>query len=270
MTRTFGVDMSTSPASTGLVQLTWHEGGRAKVHEVARPKRSAIVELIRGSLSNEWWAVDVPFGWPHDFRDWLQSHGRGPAPEVGDIDGPNWSRLARRHTDRHVHAFNGTPGAGFSVSFDKLGATAAAWSSVESALAAGDPPILIDRSGVYNDSPREHAGVLETWPSAAWRAFCDNSELEFSNPAKMTPTEFRSVLEGVVELTPGHLCMSTSETGAHYRDALVCALVARARSLGGTELPSADLAEIAESEGWVHLPTVGLSALNGVAPPGRI
>ena len=259
MMRSVGVDMSTSPSSTGWVVLHWDGLSPARVEEIHDRKRSSIVEQIRARAQDEWWAVDVPFGWPVDFATWVADHSRGPVPPALDIDGRHWSHLARRCTDEFVHAHNGTPGAGFSVSFDKLGATAAAWASIEAALAAGNPPLTVDRAGCCDEDG--DLPVVETWPSAAWRAFFREGDVDPGNPATMSPDSFRSALAGVVELTPDLYCLGVNDRSAHYRDALVCALVARARSLGQTMLPTGEDRRVAEREGWVHLPSVPLHRL---------
>lgn len=278
---TWGLDLSTSPANTGLVKLIWPTRGPAKITEYRNPKRSLIETLIRGSQGS-WWAVDVPFGWPAGFGRWLDQHfDRPSAPSApgndaaSGLDGESWKAVARRATDLFVQNINETPGAGFSVSFDKLGATAAAWSTIEAALAtptADGPAVTIDRSGLYRDG-HQHARVVETWPSAAWWAFARNGPVRSArtNPARMEASDFRSALEGIVVLADDALlCLSSRPKGEHFRDALVCALVARARALNATQLPKAmphngwteaEVEERARREGWIHLPATGLSGL---------
>jgi hypothetical protein len=54
----------------------------------------------------------------------------------------------------------------------------------------------------------------------------------------------------------------------HECDPLVCALVARARDLHGTQLPNDEDAKRAvPSEGWIHLQDEGL-ALHDLLAPG--
>ncbi len=83
--------------------------------------------------------------------------GGGDAPVVP-------IRVARRLTDRMVidrELRKQWRVQGFSVSFDKLGATAVAWATIEWDL-AHHHHIKIDRAGVSGH-------VLETYPAAAWK-----------------------------------------------------------------------------------------------------
>jgi hypothetical protein len=255
--------MSTDPSKTGLVALTWDGFHPAAIEEYNNPKRSDIVRLIRESAARsprDSWAVDVPFGWPQEFVRWLSQHhppvGNPPAPVApgasSDLDGRSWDRLARRETDRAALKRIGSKASGYSVSFDKLGATAAAWASIDAALATGEPRVRIDRSG-------RDGFVLETWPSAAWTVLGELSGFKARNPATMAPDEFASILEGVVDLSGQLLTLRPTEKGAHFRDAVVCALVARAMQVN--RRATVELPDAANTEGWIHLPEVDLHAL---------
>jgi hypothetical protein len=62
-------------------------------------------------------------------------------------------------------------------------------------------------------------------------------------------------------------CPSVSELdpGAFHNhdlfDALIASLVARAVMRGGTVLPAKQDEEVAQVEGWIHLPSMSLSSL---------
>lgn len=234
--RTWGLDLSTDPKSTGLVSIDWRSTpAAATVHLRDYRSRKTIAQTIARSVSRgDWWAVDVPFGWPQDFADYLQAHRQGPValPRASGRRQP-WAGLADRRTD--VVARERTGLGGFNVSFDKLGATAAAWSVIEHALAEDHGPEM-DRSGVSGS-------IVETWPAAAWRIW------------EVVPLG-RLDWEGVLLSLHGRVidaAIGQSRT-AHDRDALVCALVAFARANGWTEPIPADLVEAATREGWIHLP----------------
>lgn len=270
--RTWGLDMSTSANDTGLVSIDWEERVATVTHR-PRPTRSLILALLRETARTEWWAVDVPFGWPVGFGEWLTDHARGPACMAAgriEIDAPVWAPLARRRTDRVVCKRLGKQ-LGFSVSFDKLGATAAAWAAIE--LSQGISPLLFDRAGMLNpDGVVAREGrVVETWPSAAWTLFTDLPTGVVLSPATASDEAFMGPLGPVLEigpelreiLAPGDDASRGARARAgHVRDAIVCAMVARSRAFGRTEGPEPEDASAAEREGWIHLPkTTGLTHL---------
>lgn len=83
----------------------------------------------------------------------------------------------------------------------------------------------------------------------------------------------RELTEVLVERCPliedsGLLARCSAEDD--YLDALVCALVARAASRGLTAQPETDEERrLAPVEGWIHLPTAGLSELASTAHAGK-
>lgn len=101
-TITYGVDLSTSPRSTGLVAIEWAGGQPGIVVEAhAQVTREDLIERIaRSEDEHAVWAVDVPFGWPDGFVDFLASHKAGPtalAPGQGPL---RWAAISQRETDR--------------------------------------------------------------------------------------------------------------------------------------------------------------------------
>jgi hypothetical protein len=247
--QTWGVDLSTSPSNTGVVSVSWSAGPLA-VFERRRGRartRAGLVDTIAATADSDWWAVDVPFGWPRHWGDFLQRHCEGPAqlPNAIADEARPWRTVARRVTDLEVvdrvyDDRTGTPG--FSVSFDKLGATAAAWAWVEWELKR-QHGLVIDRSGISDE-----VKVCETYPAAAWRKWFVSD-----NPSSAGAVMFRKALASVVEPADGNWEMT-----GHERDALVCALIARARALGLTQGPDPGQDEIAHQEGWIHLQRDGV------------
>jgi hypothetical protein len=69
--QTWGLDMSTSARGTAAVALEWAEE-HANVASVHTPlDAAAVVDLIAGE--SQWqWAVDVPFGWPSRYVEFLE------------------------------------------------------------------------------------------------------------------------------------------------------------------------------------------------------
>jgi hypothetical protein len=247
---TWGLDLATDPRHTGLVSVDWSRGGDVKVHPRADRGLDALVERILETSKPKTqaeeadvWAVDVPFGWPYGFAEFLATHFEGPAL-VGDIDEPRpWDSVSHRLTDR-VSRADQPRGLGFNVSFDKLGATAAAWSLIEFRLHQRGMPL--DRSGPTGSA------IIETWPAAAWRRWAPGS----ASPANSAWPAMADALARVV-ICDGDTRRQLSAKSGHTRDALVCALVARAHSLRQTTLPTPQEASLARREGWIHLPKPG-------------
>jgi Protein of unknown function (DUF429) len=249
--QTWGVDLSTTASSTGVVSISWLASDRAtfQCHRDLTRTRSGLVEAIARTASQDWWAVDVPFGWPNGWGEFLQRHSQGPAelPNSAENVARPWQAVARRVTDLEVVGRTFADGRkrtpGFSVSFDKLGATAAAWAWVEFELERSHG-IVIDRSGM-SDTVR----VCETYPAAAWRKWFTSD-----NPSSAGTDNFREALAAVLEPADGDWTLS-----GHERDALVCAVVARARALKATQGPSRAQEQPAKREGWIHLQRDGVS-----------
>lgn len=197
-----------------------------------------IERISRSEEEQAVWAVDVPFGRPEGFSEFLTRHRAGPTtlnPRVG-LSGAAWAGISHRETDREVEGR-----AGFSVSFDKLGATAAAWSMVEQGL-HHLKEITLDRSGLTGR-------VVETYPSAAWRVWGFDSRPAAKD--SWDAARGRLVDQQVIDLGEHRDALAGDE---NIRDALACALVARARALGLTRGPRSDLDQAAHCEGWIHLP----------------
>lgn len=242
--RTWGVDLSTNPSNTGVVSIVWQQGKRGVFRRFPeKRRRDDLVTSIAGTAARDWWAVDVPFGWPKHWGQFLVRHGLEASELPGASNDPErpWRSVARRLTDLEVagRSFGDErrPTPGFSVSFDKLGATAAAWAWVEWELKRKHD-LVIDRSGVG-----EEVKVCETYPAAAWRAWSLPN-----NPSSIGTRGFRAALEQIVEPADGEWEMT-----GHERDAIVCALVARARQRGLTREPTLDQVEDARAEGWIHI-----------------
>lgn len=255
MTITWGVDLSTHPTKTGVVALDWVSGQRAELRIQVIKHNNELLELMVHNWAHDvWWAVDVPFGWPDELGTWLINHAQMPSPLpppiaaiAGKVSPPTrWSSVAARKTDYWVRQ-QLSLSSGFNVSFDKLGATAASWAVVEHDLWTRG--LRVDRSGV--EPP-----VVETWPSAAWRRFSPTPE----NPAALDGRDFEARLNEVIEFSSSETWQAvTPSARPHVQDAVVCALVARARALNLTELPSDLQHQSALTEGWIHIPRADAS-----------
>jgi len=234
---TRGLDMSTKARKTAAVRLEWSPR-RALVTDVVWPLRLTDIAPLIIEHADEWWAVDVPFGWPDAFEAMIRErHSRplseGSVPAESEWDKWRTDTVARRVTDHFLLSAEGIRQRPLPASFDKLGATAAAWVLIEARL--HQRGVSVDRSGVTGR-------IVETYPRAALNAWSDR------NPGKIG-------LDGLQELFPfldtsRHVAAMANDD---VRDAVICAVVARARALDLTILPPDEDLPAARREGWIHV-----------------
>lgn len=223
---TWGLDLSTKPKKCAAVAIRW-DAGLPEVVDVRTPLApEAIVSLIASEDAQ--FAVDVPFGWPDAFVEFIaahRDHGRVPPR-----DRERWRKetLARRAGDQRLQEYGALP---LPASFDRLGKTAVMWSAIEYDLRKRG--LDVDRSGVTGR-------VCETYPTAALVAW--------SLP-KRKPT-LALIEQAFPFLTIGQDWRKPLSTDDAC-DALVCALTARAKVLGLTVVP--DDVDQARREGWIHI-----------------
>ena len=236
----WGLDMSTSPAKTAAVAIRWAKSG-ARVVEVRHPlKASAILELIAKHRDHSW-AVDVPFGWPDLFVALMADRHKGPLatdalPVEADWEVWRTKQVAQRKTDAFLTTDRRIKTRPLPACFQMFGATAAMWALIESRLASKG--VVIDRSGI-------DGSVCEAYPRAAlagWR-FREKGKADLSTLRQLFPF---LIVEPHLEaaLSSDDVC-----------DAVVCALVARARARKKTILPEGDDLDAARREGWIHVST---------------
>lgn len=136
-----------------------------------------------------------------------------------------------RSTDRHIAEETRT--RPLAVSFERLGATAAMWVLIEAQLLSLG--VSVDRAGV-------EGRVCETYPAAALSAW-GLGKRKRSWPELQQAFPFLSAEEALVpRFASDDVC-----------DAVVCALVARARELGLTDPPPEWQLDVARREGWIHV-----------------
>lgn len=171
-----------------------------------------IVNLIHSEDAQ--FAVDVPFGWPDTFTDFVVAH-RGQA-QMLPRDREAWRKetLARRATDQRLARHGALP---LPASFDRLGKTAVMWSAIEYDLRQRG--VVIDRSGLTGR-------VCETYPTAALAAW---------SLGKKEPT-LEVIERSFPWLTIGENLRGLLTTDDAC-DAAVCALMARGKALGITVGP---------------------------------
>jgi len=146
--QTWGLDMSTSARGTAAVALEW-AGEHAQVASVHTPlDAAAVVDLIAGE--SQWqWAVDVPFGWPSRYVEFLERRRHRPLTSsdlevIEDRKAWRTSTLAQRATDVFLTRHPQIKARPLPAAFQMLGATAAMWALIEADLA--ERGVAVDRS----------------------------------------------------------------------------------------------------------------------------
>ncbi|WP_052809472.1 DUF429 domain-containing protein [Streptomonospora alba] len=201
-----------------------------------------LLALLSGLAKGDRAGVDCPFGWPVAFAHAVAAHmAAAPWPGRGQDRAAHYASLRLRRTD--TYAGRST----LSVSFDKLGATAARWAHLADALAARGHSV--DRAGA--------GSVVEVYPAASRHRWGLGAQRSMANVLEAAP--YLRCSSPVYEVCHGN---------EHAFDALIAALTARATSCGYTTAPAAAEAELAAREGWIHLPEPGsLPRLHSQALP---
>ena len=248
-----GLDLAAEPKNTALAVIDWRDDSAELVDLRLDVRDSEITDAASGF---EKLGIDCALGWPKPFVEFLvaQSASAGlaqPDPShgafVGDIDFRR--TLAYRETDRNLHKLTGRwP---LSVSTDRLGLTAIRAAGILSQLAA---------AGM--DANRAGSGlVVEVYPGATLRGW------GFATAGYRASTQVRThLLADLAErapwlwMTDEHSALAVESCDAF--DAVFAALAARAAQLGHFYKPSANQLALAEIEGWLALPDVGLEELD--------
>ncbi len=241
---TVGIDLAAEPPGTAVAAIRWG-AGRAVVDEVVtRADDETVLRWMRhpgGAIG-----IDCPFGWPVAFVQLVADHGdRTLRSPTNRPDG--WRReYVLRETDRHVQATTGL--RPLSVAADYIG-------HVAIRLAA-----LISELGPGVDSSLDGSGAIaETYPAAAlktWGLPHRGYKGAAHQPARDVIVDSLAIAAPWLDLGSHEQAVRDSD---HVLDAVLCALVARARQRGLTELPS-DV-QLARREGWIHVPTGSLADL---------
>lgn len=248
---TWGLDVSTSKAKTAAVAIDWSQPSTAKVVCVVHPLRSTEIAPLIARHQGCRWAVDVPFGWPDQFVSLIASRHHGPLPAAMRPESAEWEswrtrRVAQRVTDTFLTNDERIRTRPLPASFQLLGATAAMWVLIEAQLA--DLGVLIDRAGI-------DGSVCETYPSAALSAWCLGKAKQ-SWPDLCRNFPFLSADQELLRhFSSDDVC-----------DAVVCALVARARDLNQTLLPVPQDLPAARREGWIHVSCESREGLVNASP----
>ena len=251
---TWGLDVSTKKAKTAAVAIQWSTRGLAHVVDVRHPLRAVDIAPLIAEHKASRWAVDVPFGWPDLFVDLMADRHKRPLPAEAMPAAADWEKwrtrqVAQRRTDRFLTDHPAIKTRPLPASFQMLGATAAMWVLVEAQLVSLG--VQIDRAGLEGT-------VCETYPSAAlaaWRL----------GRAKQTWSELQENFDFLTVDT--HLLPQLASDDVC--DAVVCALVARARDLELTLGPPDNDLAASRREGWIHVSCEPVSYTHLTLPTNR-
>ncbi|MFM2353458.1 MAG: hypothetical protein RLZZ608_864 [Actinomycetota bacterium] len=248
--RVAGVDLAAEAAGTALAVLRV-ESGQVTLEQL---QLGVDDETIVGTTRNvSLIGIDCAFGWPVDFVDFVARHAAGGELSGSDAGDLAWRRrLAHRETDRVVTERTGA--RPLSVATDRLGMTALRCAVLLDRL-AGDGRV-VDRSG-------EHpSAVAEVYPAMALRVW------GLSRPGYKQSTDARAALIADLRRAAPWLELGDHEplmrASADALDAVLAALVALAHARGASIRPTPDQRERARVEGWISIPTVGLSELGAI------
>ena len=240
--KTVGVDLAAEPARTAMAILHWDSGIAVLADLQVGVGDDAIVTAAAGARRI---GIDSPFGWPDTFVDFVARHHAGHPPLVELATKDQRRPLTKRRTDLVVARRTGL--MPLSVSADLIAHVALRCAGVLGQLGA---------AGV--DVGRVNGTTVEVYPAAA----CKFWGLPYRN--KKDPAVLDEAVAALRTAAPWlDLGAHTATLTTHHDafDAVIAALLARAVALGATFPPDDDERAVAEREGWVHVPTVPLSAL---------
>ena len=260
--RFIGVDLAAQAKGTSLCVVDWKATPRIEaVHRPATDEH--IIRLAADPVAAI--GLDSPFGWPDAFVSFVRPDVTSPHP--APLTNDDADRLKFRATDRWLRTQNLPGSAGrrvrpLSVATDKLGAVALRCVRLVQCLEA----VRGDQRTIYEVYP---AASLARW----------GIELDGSYKKKDKRNEAaskvrrRRIIERLVE---HELDLGTFEESLVASDddldALVSALTAALAFAGQTDHPPPDLAALARSEGWIHIPSgplLDLSSLDFSGAPSH-
>lgn len=248
--RVAGVDLAAEAVGTALAVL---RGVPGSVTLESLQLGVGDETIVRATRDVSLIGIDCAFGWPVDFVDFVGRQALGGRLSEADTGDLAWRRrLAHRETDRVVTERTGA--RPLSVATDRLGMTALRCAVLLDRL-AGDGRV-VDRSG-------EHpSAVVEVYPAMALRVW------QLRRPGYKQSTDARAALIADLRRAAPWLELGDHEplmlASADALDAVLAALVALAHLRGASIRPNPDQAHAARVEGWISIPTVGLSELGAI------
>lgn len=243
--RTLGIDLSADPGKTGACEVDWTTGTVTLL-----PRPTGDDQLVDAARRADMIAIDVPLGWPDPFIDALVAHRQqGRWPPLSSPPPADRTPLRFRRTDVVLQGHGSQP---LSVSSDRIGVAAMRGARIQALLT--DAGVPVDRSGTTGRLVEAYpAAALRSWglPSTGYKG---RANLDACRTLAVLVTERCGPLASAVEA-----CLDGCDDDA--LDAFLCAVIALAAAEGLTAGPSGDDLAIARREGWIHLPTAGLTDL---------
>jgi len=244
--RTVGVDLAAEPKKTALAVIDWSDGV-ARVESVRLGAgNDAVTEAV---LACDRTGIDAPFGWPDAFVRMVSEHHAGRLSATSGLANREGRRpLTKRRTDLVVQAATGI--SPLSVSADLIAHVAL--------RCAG---ILAELGDLGIDVGRVDGRVVEAYPAAALRTWGLVSRGYKSAQNRVTLGELVDALLAAADWLELGAFQTICRESDDALDAVLAAVIARAAAVGCTALPEGDDRAVAEREGWIHVPTGGLQAL---------
>lgn len=245
---TAGIDLAADPKRTGVCEIDWAAATPVvTIGVVGAYHDEALADLI---VRADRTGIDAPLGWPEPFVNAIRAYHADGEWFAGADRRP----LSYRTTDQHIGA-QPEQRVPLSVSTDKIGVTAMRCAHVLQ-LARGRGAD-VDRSGTTGK-------VTEVYPAAALRRW-QLDPRGYKDP-KADGKRHDLLIEierrlGWPERLSDEIRADCTATD-HALDAFISALVARAAARRKTDGPGA-ARNLAQREGWIHLPTCPLDALAG-------
>ncbi|NUU33183.1 DUF429 domain-containing protein [Arthrobacter sp. C9C5] len=251
---TLGVDLAAATKKTAAAVVEWNNGTARLAHLALGVDDDEIVRLFGAA---DLAGIDCPVGWPDAFLPFIAGHLAGDPHPVLDHDGIEGRRLlAYRDTDRFVTARTGL--IPLSVSADRLAHPAMRCAVIQAKIAVDHGPQARDGSG----------RLAEVYPAASLKSWGLLAR-GYKGRGGAETQRLGELLRGLRQAAPWLDLAGHEEQLAgsdDMFDAVIASLTARAVALGATIRPDAAHARAARTEGWIHLPTGGLSALTGTGP----
>jgi hypothetical protein len=225
---TVGIDFASQPRNTALCEIDW-DGSSATVVHVELNVTDEQIRALAEKPSSRVFGIDIPFGWPTHFVQFVAAHAARVSPPAG----ASGTQRRLRATDEFIWQVLGRQP--LSVSTDRIGIPAMRWAA------------LMEEFGVVNRAG--DGRFYEVYPAAArinWGLPLKDNVAALDLIKVECPLFFAS------PALPAVLLQSD-----HAFDALLCALATRAAALGLTYPPPGDAQAIAEVEGWIHAPQPG-------------
>lgn len=248
---TLGVDLAAATKKTAAAVVEWNNGTARLAHLALGVDDDEIVRLFGAA---DLAGIDCPVGWPDAFLPFIAGHLAGDPHPVLDHDGIEGRRLlAYRDTDRFVTARTGL--IPLSVSADRLAHPAMRCAVIQAKITVDHGPQARDGSG----------RLAEVYPAASLKSWGLLAR-GYKGRGGAETQRLGELLRGLRQAAPWLDLAGYEEQLAgsdDMFDAVIASLSARAVALGATIRPDAAHARAARTEGWIHLPTGGLSALTG-------